>query len=397
MNAIQAQDASLLVEARDITQHEIRALRQTYNLADAHTHQKQSCTQQQIVASLPQLWYSAERRKQAELERAFTESFFTLHNQLSLLHRSEGVYLTYAASISTVIAAMYLRSTNRRVGLIEPCFDNLHDLLKNTGIRMESIPESVFIHEDQIYENLARYSAGVDAIFLVDPNNPTGFSIMAGGRRGLEEVIRFCGDHEKLLILDLSFAAFSVMDPLIGRFDIYEMLDDSNVSYISIEDTGKTWPLQDAKCSVLVTSYDIADQVYDFHTSVLLNVSPFVLNIVREYVEDSRRDGFASVRDIITDNRSLVRAALDSPLLEYCEPRVNTSVAWFRITDPGIASSRLHNDVLRQEVYVLPGKYFYWHHRQEGERFIRIALARESGLVREAMSRLRRVVDAYEQ
>jgi aspartate/methionine/tyrosine aminotransferase len=237
----------------------------------------------------------------------------------------------------------------------------------------------------------------VDAIFLVDPNNPTGFSIMAGGRRGLEEVIRFCSDHEKLLILDLSFAAFSVMDPLIGRFDIYEMLDDSNVSYISIEDTGKTWPLQDAKCSVLVTSYDIADQVYDFHTSVLLNVSPFVLNIVREYVEDSRRDGFASVRDIITDNRSLVRAALDSPLLEYCEPRVNTSVAWFRITDPGIASSRLHNDVLRQEVYVLPGKYFYWHHRQEGERFIRIALARESGLVREAMSRLRRVVDAYEQ
>jgi len=393
---VQNQDTSPLLEARDITQHEIRALRQTYNLADAHTHQRQSPTQQGIVASLPQLWYGAERRKQADLERAFTESFFTLHNQLSLLRRDEGIYLTYAASISTVIAALYLRSTDMRVGLIEPCFDNLHDLLKNAGIPMESIPEAALSGADAVYENLSRYCSDVDAVFLVDPNNPTGSSLLADGKRGFEELIRYCSDHRKLLMLDLSFAAFSVMDPRIGRFDIYEMLDQRDVSYICIEDTGKTWPLQDAKCSILVTSRDIADQVYDFHTSVLLNVSPFVLSIVREYVEDSRRDGFASIRDVITDNRKLVREALDTPLLEYCEPRVNTSVAWYRITDPELTSSHLHSQVLKREVYVLPGRFFYWHHRDQGERFLRIALARESNVVREAMSRLQSVVNGHE-
>ncbi len=43
-------------EYQDITQHEIEALKFEYNLADAHTHQAQSPTQEQIVDRLPGLW-----------------------------------------------------------------------------------------------------------------------------------------------------------------------------------------------------------------------------------------------------------------------------------------------------------------------------------------------------
>ena len=48
----------------DITQHEIDALTRRHNLADAHTHQRQSFAQQLIVESLPRLWYEAETRLQ---------------------------------------------------------------------------------------------------------------------------------------------------------------------------------------------------------------------------------------------------------------------------------------------------------------------------------------------
>ncbi len=47
-----------------------------------------------------------------------------------------------------------------------------------------------------------------DALFLVDPNNPTGFTLLSDGRRGFEEVVRFCVDHRKLLIIDRCFACF---------------------------------------------------------------------------------------------------------------------------------------------------------------------------------------------
>lgn len=381
---------------RDITQHEILALQRTFNLADAHTHQGQSATQERIIERLPALWYEAERRRQREVEDAFIESFCRLHNQRSVLRRRASVYLTYAASISTMIAAMYLRARQMRVALIEPCFDNLHDLLVNTGVRVSSVPEEALWDTDDIYRNLIRFAGGADALFLVDPNNPTGFSISANGRPdGLREVLRFCRDFDKLLLLDVSFAAFALMDPGIGRFDIYEELDGSRVSYISMEDTGKTWPLQDAKCALLIASDDITSELYNVHTSVLLNVSPFILNLVREYVEDSSRDGFASVRNVITDNRETVIRALESSVLSYCEPRVNTSVAWFEITSSVITSTNLQRYVLGKDIYVLPGTFFYWHHREIGERYVRIALARDSKMMASAMENLRSVLDSY--
>jgi aspartate/methionine/tyrosine aminotransferase len=344
---------------------------------------------------LPRLWYDAESRKQADLERAFVESFFSLHNQHSALKVQERIYLTYAASISTFIAAMYLHSNNMKVALIEPCFDNLHDLLKNVGVPIQTIPEDALRDPSDTYRNLIRTAGGADAIFLVDPNNPTGFSTMASGREGFLEVIRFCVDFNKLLLLDFSFASFALMDPAIGRYDIYEMLEESGVSYIGMEDTGKTWPLQDAKCAAMVVSKDISREIYNLQTSVLLNVSPFLLNVVRSYIEDSRQDNFESVRNVILRSREIVKRGLDGSILEYCQPMVKTSVAWYRIAAPHVTSTMLHEDVLAHDVYVLPGRYFFWHHRESGERYLRIALAREAPIVETAVAHLRHVVDSY--
>src|SRR5205807_3916332 len=100
----------------------------------------------------------------------------------------------------------------------------------------------------------------------------------------------------KILMIDFCFAAFALMDPELGRFDIYEMLEESGVSYIAIEDTGKTWPIQDAKCALLTVSKDLHQQTYNIHTAILLNVSPFILNLLSAYIDDSMADGFASVK-----------------------------------------------------------------------------------------------------
>ena len=47
-----------------LTQHEVKAIKQKYNFADAHTHQSQSPFQLEIVRSLPELWLEAEKTKQ---------------------------------------------------------------------------------------------------------------------------------------------------------------------------------------------------------------------------------------------------------------------------------------------------------------------------------------------
>jgi aspartate/methionine/tyrosine aminotransferase len=378
----------------DLTQHEILALKTRFNLADAHTHQRQSASQDKIVAHLPELWYEAEEGQQAFYEKRFIEAFFRLHQQPGAAELNKTM-LSYAASISTMVAAMFLKQSDMSVSLIEPCFDNLVDLLRNMQVEIKPINESELHDPETIYENLVR-TVHTDALFLVDPNNPTGFSLLKDGRKGFEQVVRFCVDHGKLLLIDQCFASFALADRNVGRFDIYQLLESSGVTYMAIEDTGKTWPVQDAKCAMITASDDIHEKVYNLHTSVLLNVSPFVLNFLANYVEDSIEDSFASVRDVITENRALAKAQLDGDVLEYIEPAVNVSVAWFRIKPANLTASRLQEKLLENEVYVLPGTYFYWNEPVKGERYIRLALAREPQMFTGAMQALREVLDRHE-
>ena len=74
-----------------------------------------------------------------------------------------------------------------------------------------------------------------------------------------------------------------------------------------MEDTGKTWPLQDAKSATIMTSKAINADIYSFVTSVLLNVSPFILNVVTQYINDSNNNNFESVRCVLDVNRKVAR------------------------------------------------------------------------------------------
>jgi aspartate/methionine/tyrosine aminotransferase len=205
--------------------------------------------------------------------------------------------------------------------------------------------------------------------------------------------VRFCVDHSKLLILDLCFAAF-IMASNHSRYDVYAILEDSGVRYIAMEDTGKTWPLQDAKCATIMASRDLDAEVYEIVTSVLLNVSPFILKLVTRYVQDSGADDFASVRELLETNRQCAREYL-GPRLSYCEPMVKTSVAWFRIKDPAQSSDALQAYLLSHQIYVLQGKYFFWSHPQRGQRFIRVALARNPDDFVQAMIAMRNALMNY--
>ncbi len=275
----------------DITQHEIEALKHAFNVSDAHTHQSQSPTQRDIIRRLPELWYEAEKTRQYDMEQKFLHHFFRVHKQPAAL-KNNNVLLVYAASIAMAITANYLMKKKMTVGLMHPCFDNIVDLLKHMEVPITALQEEWFHDPKKIYETLEK-NVTTDAIFLIDPNNPTGFTLFDFGTEGWSEVIRFAKDKKKLLILDFCFAAFMLPDKNLDVFDLYELLESSGVTYIAMEDTGKTWPLQDAKAAMIKASVDIYDDIYNIHTAYLLNVSPFILNVLTQYVLDSEKDNFA--------------------------------------------------------------------------------------------------------
>jgi aspartate/methionine/tyrosine aminotransferase len=385
-----------LSEYQDITQHETHALKMKYNLADAHTHQSQSKTQQKnIINKLPKLWKQSEDATQAEMEEVFLGEFLRVAKQEDALEDNPPL-LVYASSIAMVITANYLMKENMSVSLITPCFDNLHDIMKHMKINMEPLLEEWLTDPDSLYDNLKK-NIKTDALFIVDPNNPTGHTLFSHGDKAYKELIRYAQDHDKLLIFDYCFAAFVDHAIDVEVPPVYKLLNESGVRYIAIEDTGKTWPLQDTKVAMIKVCKQLYDVIYNIHSAYLLNVSPFILNVVTQYILDSEKDNFASVYGLLNKNRELAREYMKDTLLEFVEPDANVSVAWFKITDPEVEATELQKFILNdQKVYVLPGTYFFWDDPKRGERFIRVALARDSDIFTEAIQRLRKAVDNYQ-
>lgn len=388
-------------EYKDITQHEIQAMHMEYNLADAHTRQSQSPTQRKIIERLPELWYEAEKRSQHEIEEKFIQAFFRSQRQATAA--TTPTMLVYASSIAMVMVANLLALKKQTVALMEPCFDNIHDILKNMDIEIDQPLLEEWLHDPyEIYNNLTEH-VKADALFIVEPNNPTGFTLEGNtqilGERTMSytELIRYAKDHNKLLIFDFCFSSFLLEDADPASFDVYKQLEESGVSYIIIEDTGKTWPLQDTKVALLKTSKDLHKEMYDIHTSYLLNVSPFILNLVTQYVLDSEEDDFQSVFQLLKRNRDIAKDGLQGSLLEMQDSLANVSVAWFKIKDQRVKASELQKLIQQEGIYILPGTYFFWSDHSKGEGFMRIALARDTTLFQGAINKLRATLDTIEQ
>jgi aspartate/methionine/tyrosine aminotransferase len=108
-----------------------------------------------------------------------------------------------------------------------------------------------------------------------------------------------------------------------------------------------------------------------------LNVSPIILQLLIEYLKDTKQEGLqAAIWQPIDLNRRALREALVSSGLQINNPDSTISVEWLRISDKNTRSVDLVDRLQRVGLGVLPGDHFYWNDHGQGERFIRIALAR---------------------
>jgi len=374
-------------EYKDITQHEIEALKVKYNLADAHTHQSQSITQRNIIKDLDKLWYLSEKTKQHKLEEEFIDKFFAMKNIDCVNHKD--VMLHYSASVSTIHIANYLLKNNLSVSLLEPCFDNIYDILDGFSIKIEPIEESVFLR-DHIYDRLCE-TVKTDCIFIIDPNNPTGFSFLDKSyKKDFEELLRYCKDYNKILIIDYCFSNFLLGRKEINLYNPYYSLKEYNITYIAIEDTGKTWPTQDAKISLVSSSSNIYLDLYSIYTTYILNVSPFILILMISYIDNSINDNFKSMNNLLDKNRKYLKDKMNKTFINVLPSRVPTSVAWCAVNKQ--TSLDVQKILVDEGIYTISGSYFFWSNKEKGSSFIRVALARNHDMFFPAVEKLSSII-----
>lgn len=376
----------------DLTQLEVSALNDLFNLADAHTHQRQSVEQSKIIHRLPEIWQKSEDETQKVAEQRFIQSFMTFRGQKSAIVGNQN-FLNYSASCSMTVAANLCKKRDWEVALIQPTFDNLADILKNFSVPCTPFgsPE---IEQLKTSGTLSEVLLKSKVWMFVEPNNPTNEAHFIYNEDAFRKLLKIASENQKVLFFDFCFALF--VNPFLqsSPFDAYRLLDEASVSYIAIEDTGKIWPLQDAKTSILRCSDDLHSEVYDIHSTYILNVSPFVLNVCSEYIRLSQKDNLNSVASVLEKNRTYASNLTDITQIELVSGNVPTSVMWFKLLAKN-ATTEMCKHLASMGVHLLPGRQFFWDQPFLGERYFRIALARDPLQFASALDAARREIKVF--
>jgi aspartate/methionine/tyrosine aminotransferase len=361
---------------KNLTGYEIDTLPRSYNLTDGHAFRGWRAAEAAILDRSAHLFRRYDRRRQAEIEREYVRDYLRLARQ-TWDERALGYLMCFTASMALEIVANYLRLNRLTLSLVEPCFDNLADTFHRHRVPMRPVPDTFLEAPADAFERALR-AIESDAICLVTPNNPTGLTLTEGNLRRL---VRFCKEQQKLLILDNCFRAYLPRELV---HDQYQIVREAGIDAVLVEDTGKTWPTSEIKAPFFAVSRagGLFDRIYDIYTDFLLHVSPVGIRLVHEFIRLSQQDDLASVHEVVRVNRETLYENLAGTFLTPCE-RPFASVAWLRIDHPlnALALKQVLDD---HGVFVLPGDHFYWHHRRQGQQFIRVALVRDADMFREA-------------
>ena len=370
----------------NLTQYEHVALVQEFNLADGHAHQHQTPGQKLIIKRLPEIFYEAASKNQRDLEGQFLDSFFKLAHQYGALNLGTSL-CCLSASHAIQIAAQLLEAKRLRALLVEPTFDNLASILQRANVDLTALDERYLFPAPQI-DYIA--SLGRDALFIVLPNNPTGRIIDEPSFRSL---VNFCATTRTVLVVDFCFRFFD--EKML--WDQYTIALNAGIDFIFIEDTGKTWPSLDLKTGIITVNPSLYDQTFRIHNDLMLNTSPFILELLRSYTENSDSLGIEkTVTGTAGTNRNYLREKVKTTILKPANLDASVSVEWLKILGEYDADE-IWTILQDKGVFVLPGTHFYWKNPDLGKKYIRIALMRHPDMFRKAVDVLVNALPAWER
>lgn len=378
---------STLSKNNCLTELEVYGLSAPYNLADGHSYLSATQYFSSVVTALPELWGAAEKIPVPEMELLFKEKFSNYFGLEGLKgHTLFSVCPTASNSIDIVGA--WAREMNYTVGLVEPTFDNLAQLLRRREVNLKPVAEAIFNDIGCLREVLAKEK--IDVLFMVNPNNPTGTVISEGM---MSQIMDLCVEQGVVVVLDTSFRFCNN-----NTVDEYQMLLEKKASFIILEDTGKQWPSLDTKVSLLSYSEDIAANVRSIYEELYLCSSNLSLRILIEFIEATQaKGGISYIQSLVRDNARYAYKTLSTTqvVVESPSSDATMSVVWLNIESTGLDDLSLTVYLATYGVAVLPGRYFYWNsHHTAGHNRVRIAVLKPDHVFKQSIDQLKKALNS---
>lgn len=370
-----------------LTAWQIRSLSNDINLSDGHARDALLGAEIAAIDNAGELLgvdYGV--LIQENEEHSFVDAFQRCSGDGPPLGREMNYYFQYSASIGIwVVGAALAQIHAIKVGVLHPSFDNIPLLLRRSGCEVAAL------HEPYEGEQLD-IAADLDAVFLTIPNNPTGW---VPDPSEFTRIAQQCAELNVALIVDMTFRFQEVR-----KLDFYEVLCNvDDLEFAVIEDTGKTWPLNDAKASFLSASPgNLNAAIAEITEEVLLNVSAATLRTLRQAVEasvdlrESNQSPMETRRALALRNMQALKELLIQYGLEIAGSE-NAFVAWVRLPNNWNAV-RFATLAEAAGVSVLPGDAFLWA-EEPASPFFRVALLRTGEYFDTGLNLLNKALDSY--
>jgi aspartate/methionine/tyrosine aminotransferase len=351
-----------------LTSFEVVGLNSKFNFSDGHAYHAPPKELAGVYANLGDIWEAAVASSIPDAERAFKNALAHLIESPSLeSHELFSVLPTASNSIDIVAAWLHMRG--KRTGLLEPAFDNLPLMLRRRHIDIRPIKEHELLDLDALEHKID--SLELSALFVILPNNPTGFALTAVDFRRLCEL---CERKAVTLIVDKTFRVYAR-----DVFDDYAIMHATGVDFVVIEDTGKTWPTLDLKVSLLVYKDTVGNELRNLYEEIFLCSSNFALLLLTRLIQRTAEHGLAQVVHKPAIQRlGLVRDVIMGSPLSLVPNRYKTALplAWIDCQETGMADLEMVEYLKGFGLAVLPGRNFFWNSPQDNTSYFRISLMR---------------------
>ena len=352
------------------------------NVAEGYPSWPLTPTQRRIVDRLTQLMLTAQSTPYSVLEANAHRALLWGLGQRTAPIGTGQILSYYSAGVAIDVVGRCLAARTETIGVIHPTLDCLPALMRSRGPRVIPVSEARLRRRDPL--------AGLEPIgglYIANPNNPTGAVLEAEQLRRLAES---CERRGVALAID---SCFRVFDPR-AQYDTYAVLDATGVDYVVIEDTGKLWPTGGIRLGFLAFPAHSTLGVPDASADVLFVAPPFAAILVEAFAQDMAAGGMAVIHERIAQNRAILADALaDSDVARLVGPDSRVSMALIELERPW-TSTRLWGRLIRRGVNAVPGRPIWWARPREGERYLRVALARDTPVIERAAREIRAELDA---
>jgi aspartate/methionine/tyrosine aminotransferase len=359
---------------RSLTSLEAEALSSpdgALNLTDGHPRQPLTTSQRAVVGTIPAMFDEALNRPFADVERSAHKAFYGCTGQFSAPIGLGRILSTYSSTIALDIVARVLAERIDRVAVLHPTFDNIADLFRARGLRLQPISQ------EQVDTGSWHPPSEVGAVVVVAPNNPTGWILQ---QKTLRRLATSCATAGQVLVMDASFRGQDSR----AHYDTYRTMEETGVEWIVVEDTGKLWSVSELKAGFLAWSANSTLRFVTAFDEVMLSVSPLILMLISKLSADAVAGGFEEMFAGLKANRQMAADLLGSTPMELTDPTSRISVARITLPLDGPNAHDAYRNLVEQGIHMLPCSKFHWARPAEGDRQLRLSLSRPPATVERA-------------